>query len=438
MTYFVHDLHPTLKLLMWNFGSLSDNEEDDYVFSKFNLVMEKEKPATRDLFTYYITVSQKLIRKYTSSYIFENCLIKQGDAEDLAKSSVSQRDIQRVFSFYSWLLNVYKMRRNVADPEHRAILVSLGLVYYLRLNSEYRKRYASDIVKRNPFSRSVSFSEAFEYDIEWLLSNLIIPKGIAKTRALKENLFAIIVCTCNKVPIIIVGNPGTSKTLSFNLAIDNLKGIDSHNELLRNTELFPALDPILYQCSKQTTSYEIDTLFTRAVNRQRTYSGGITCVVFMDEAGLPEERHESLKILHHHLDERNVAFVGISNHVLDAAKTNRAVSVVIPDSSEEDLHILVKGCYDNDSVTSEVIKFCPAYLEIIQNEKWRNVFGMRDFIYFIHYLCKQKQELTSTLVLHALERNFNGTPDFEHICGVFFQHYSSVVSIYTYLSMWST
>ena len=76
------------------------------------------------------------------------------------------------------------------------------------------------------------------------------------------------------------------------------------------------MDPHYYQCSRRTTSTEIETVFQRAINRQRShksFSMPIRCgqlsiiiliiftvillVVFMDEAGLPEESHESLKVI---------------------------------------------------------------------------------------------------------------------------------------------
>ncbi len=408
---------------MWNFGALSEKDEKQYVKLKVKMIFPGENSTSiTSQLTELIVKSQNLMREYANKYISNNCRKKNLKfAVECAKSCVSQRDIQRVFTFYFWLMKTYKGRKNLEDPEQHALLVSLGLVYYLRLNSYYRILYVEEIDRCASFSGKVSFSEAFQDDIDWLISYLKIPNGIAQTKALKENLFAIVVCTCTKVPLIIVGKPGTSKTLSFHLALDNLKGIDSHNDLLRNAELFPALDPLVYQCSKQTTSFEIDTLFKRAIKRQATYSENINCVVFMDEAGLPEERHESLKILHQHLDERQVSFVAVSNHVLDAAKTNRAVSIVIPDTTEEDLRVLVEGCYSNNSITTEMTKYCPAILEIISDVRWKRLFGMRDFIHFIHYLHQKKQQLTKTLVLHALERNFNATSDFKDICDVFFE-----------------
>ena len=59
------------------------------------------------------------------------------------------------------------------------------------------------------------------------INKLSLPTGIAKTEALKENLFATIICTVTNTPLIIVGAPGSSKTLSFNLTVSNLKGPES-------------------------------------------------------------------------------------------------------------------------------------------------------------------------------------------------------------------
>ena len=63
--------------------------------------------------------------------------------------------------------------------------------------------------------------------MDFYIKKLNLPNGIAKTEALKENLFATIICTATNTPLIIVGAPGSSKTLSFNLTISNLKGPES-------------------------------------------------------------------------------------------------------------------------------------------------------------------------------------------------------------------
>ena len=131
----------------------------------------------------------------------------------------------------------------------------------------------------------IQFSEAFKDELEYFCQSIELPPGIAKTQALKENLFATIVCTVTHTPLVIVGAPGSSKTLSFNLAIDNLKGPESKRALFRKTEIFTSLDPHFYQCSRQTTSNEIQTVFSHAINRQKKpfniLFNQYYCVVFM-------------------------------------------------------------------------------------------------------------------------------------------------------------
>ena len=274
--------------------------------------------------------------------------------------------------------------------------------------------------------------QAFSEELDWYINQVELPTGIAKTQALKENLFANIICTVTHTPLIIVGAPGSSKTLSFNLAIANLKGQESKIRHFRDTTIFRSLDPHFYQCSHRTTSNEIQTVFNRAVNRQRSHSKfklPIYCVVFMDEAGLPEESHESLKVLHYHLDRQEVSFVAITNHVLDAAKTNRAVSLFRPEASEEDLQTLAKGCLcaNPNNPPPElkkdleiIVQFCPAYSHLMTKPDFSQYFGLRDFIHFVSYLRRHRgQMLTAQLVMEALERNFNGSDHFDQICNRF-------------------
>jgi len=40
-SYYVQKLHPTLKFLMWNYGSLNDEQEADYIKEKMKMVNEE-------------------------------------------------------------------------------------------------------------------------------------------------------------------------------------------------------------------------------------------------------------------------------------------------------------------------------------------------------------------------------------------------------------
>ena len=382
-----------------------------------------------------IVESQAMMRKFACDQLKSKGDLTPFEAARASRSCVSQRDIQRVFTFFEWFQELYKNDGKLQDRKNnqqRALLSSLGLVYYLRLNEVYRKEFCDHFKKKTVYD--ISFEQAFKYELDYFINKVKLPNGIARTLALKENLFAIIVCTVNHVPLIIVGAPGSSKTLSFNLAISNLKGQESKERLFSKTKIFKALAPHYYQCSRQTTSNEIKTVFKRAINRQRycvDHNLKTYCVVFMDEAGLPEEHHESLKVLHYHLDRGEVSFVAITNHILDAAKTNRAVSLFRPDASREDLEVLAKGCLcpnpenpppDMEEDIRNVVKFCQPYTVLMEQQRFSTFYGLRDFIHFVNYIRRKKGEKHISfgqLVTDGLERNFNGSDFFNDIYEAF-------------------
>ena len=77
-------------------------------------------------------------------------------------------------------------------------------------------------------------------------------------------------------------------------------------------KIFKSLDPHPYQCSHKSTSNEIETVFNRAITRQRTFDesdSNSLSVVLLDEAGLP---YESLKVLHYYLDNPKVNTVSFN------------------------------------------------------------------------------------------------------------------------------
>ena len=443
--YYVRVLHPTLDLIKWDYGSLDEFQERDYINAKLRLMHKEMENVELASLAELIIVSQNMMRAFAYEQL-TSVGVDELNAATCSKSSVSQRDIQRVFTFYEWLMKLYNKLKPYGTDEdyHRtAIKVSLSLVYYMRLNDSYREKYCDIIDKSSHLSGGPPFTQIFQREIDWYIDNMYIPHGIAKTQALKENIFGIILCTMTHTPLIIVGPPGCSKTLSFNLVTSNLRGQESRVKLFRETDLFHSLDPHYYQCSRRTTSNEIQTVFSRSINRQRTYASvplPIHCVVFMDEAGLPEESLESLKVLHYHLDRREVSFVAISNHMLDASKTNRAVSLFRSEPSIEELRVLAKGCLCStpDDPPPElkkdidlIVKFCPLYHKFMERSEFRRFYGLRDFIHFINFLKRNrgKKGITETVVMHALERNFNGHKMFDQIA----REFLGVVSIYMYM-----
>ena len=68
------------------------------------------------------------------------------------------------------------------------------------------------------------------------IEEVIDPKAhvnIAKNKALKENVFMMIVCIENRIPLFVVGKPGSSKSLSKSMVLDAMKGDQSKSNLFR-------------------------------------------------------------------------------------------------------------------------------------------------------------------------------------------------------------
>ena len=119
------------------------------------------------------------------------------------------------------------------------------------------------------------------------------------------------------------------QTLSVNAVADNALGEESLSPFFR---LLPRLSVYSYQCSKLSTSTEAQAVFEKAIRRQKGVDRTANiCVVLFDEAGLPEEQRESLKVLHYLLEspmtgKGDVSFLSISNHVLDSGKADEEES----------------------------------------------------------------------------------------------------------------
>jgi len=64
-----------------------------------------------------------------------------------------------------------------------------------------------------------NFDEMPKKEQLYISNNIEMKEGIAKNKALLENLFALFVCVNSKVPLFIVGKPGCSKSLSVQLLL---------------------------------------------------------------------------------------------------------------------------------------------------------------------------------------------------------------------------
>jgi len=184
-------------------------------------------------------------------------------------TSVSLREINRFGKIYHFFIQ-YLTERNNNNINNNlnlsenyikrdSIILSLYFCYYLKLPTiKMRMQYIEQLKKKENYNYEEIFERESNFIADKVLNN---EKGYAKNKALKGNLFCEFICIINKEPLIIIGKPGSSKSLSINLLINAMAGKYSKNEFFGKYE---EIIPLFYQCSQTSTSSGVQSLFTRA------------------------------------------------------------------------------------------------------------------------------------------------------------------------------
>src|SRR3990167_5792618 len=425
----VREVPESLKHLSIDFDILTEDQETMFITNLLSVQKVCDNDDQYHSLSKLIIFSQRIVQHF-----------------QIHRMQVSIRDIMRTVNLYQFfkkntcLLGEAVPGTDVSNSIHwQSLIMSIGTSYYLRLDNKKRGVYVNKLkmemnqmkitdARRNacPIALQNNFEEILRTTMKHLYDNTKIPPGIACTRALLENLWSIVVCCSAMIPLIIIGPPGCSKTLSFSIAIQNMSRGISDNEKTFYNQL-PRLDPIRYQCSSQSTDIEIKKRYKEALSRQRLFDADSKdsksigelnrCVVFLDEAGLTEDR--PLKVVHYYMDHPKVCTVILSNELLDAAKMNRALQVYQNPTSHDDLISLARGSL---GIQDEKIihHLCSAYRQTIMEGnqfttslRSKGLFQLRDFIYFLRYIratavSKGGFHLTAPILLRALQRNFNG------------------------------
>ena len=429
--YFVHKLPNVMSSIKWQHSTLHRDELRDYIQYKIKLQQRIIVKETGYCFTYSLTKFFTDI--VLAAHVF--CI------ENLHQSSVSQRDIQRIFKlvpFFQRILpkEVDGMERRPSQILVDCIFLAVAVVYYFRLP---RVPNTSGGVCRLLFERSLR-QERFSEVVQECVNNFVtrenfhIPAGVALTNALKENIFATIACIHTSIPVALIGAPGSSKTLSYQIVQDNLRGKQSKSCVCQNLY---AVDSFFYQCSEHSSSKEIKSVLDNAAKHQRAYTQCYTedqanptrCVVILDEAGLPKKSNV-LNEIHSYLDDgsNDVSIVALSNRQFDSSNENRMVFVRCSLTNVDDLCLLAVACFgleeeslmDRETLLAATIRgICRGFLRVLQDDVFARLFSCRDLIHTMRFLRRKHLsghkliedhhlKVNSGLLLRALEENFNG------------------------------
>ena len=66
------------------------------------------------------------------------------------------------------------------------------------------------------------------------MAELNLEENIARNQALCENVFMMVICIELRIPLFVVGRPGSSKSLAKTIVQDNMQGNLSKSNLFKN------------------------------------------------------------------------------------------------------------------------------------------------------------------------------------------------------------
>ena len=480
LVYNVNPLPISLINYIFNFGSLTQKDEKIYISSiiqiyfdkltkkgeKTNLRNDKKEIKLYGLINIDLQeIEKEKINIINSIFFCHNYLKERFD-----NSLISLRDIKRFIIFYDWFLkylinestqqNLYQNYGNKLLKD--CLNLTLYICYYLRL---------SDMDLRKDFRIKMAFLLEIDSFLELPLkeekyiTNQFIQDNendIVLNRVLRENLLTLFICVNVRQPLIIVGKPGTGKTLSINCISNSMKGEFSENSYFKRKY---RLVIYRYQGSERTKSEDILNIFKKVRNSMENKNNddlkNISMFLF-DEMGLAQKgENNPLKVLNSELEynsEKNnkISFVGISNWKLDSSKMNRVLYLLVNEPNNDELIetsiniaefldknlssrydywlcSLAKTYYKYKTLNLDENKAIKTYLSYYFND----FHGNRDFYYFIkdcmNDLIEQKNNIDDNnsnlfltkIGLKNIEKNFGGIPNvIEKIKSIFLEEFS--------------
>uniref|UniRef100_A0A2K6KPV1 E3 ubiquitin-protein ligase RNF213 n=1 Tax=Rhinopithecus bieti TaxID=61621 RepID=A0A2K6KPV1_RHIBE len=429
LVYRVHALPPSLIPLVWDFGQLSDAAEKLYIQQIVQRLVDSislDENGTR-VITEVLCASQGFMRKREDECGF-----------------VSLRDVERCVKVFRWFhehsamllaqLNSFLSKSSVSknhlerDPVLWSLVLAVGVCYHASLEKKdsYREAIARFFPK--PYDNSRLLLDEIMRAQDLFLDGVPLRKTIAKNLALKENVFMMVICIELKIPLFLVGKPGSSKSLAKTIVADAMQGPAAYSDLFRSLK---QVHLVSFQCSPHSTPQGIIGTFRQCARFQQGKDlQQYVSVVVLDEVGLAEDSPKMpLKTLHPLLEDgcieddpaphKKVGFVGISNWALDPAKMNRGIFVSRGSPNKRELIDSAKGICSSDSLVQDRVQgyfasFAKAY-ETVCEKQDKEFFGLRDYyslIKMVFAAAKASNRKPSPQdIAQAVLRNFSGKDD---------------------------
>lgn len=257
LVYRVHPLPEAMLSYAWSFGALSVDDERRYL----SRMMEEEAggqllPLHARLCTHLVAASQRFVVSRAEALgavsLREPVRFKQLVAwfsrqrhARLAQKRQAAAAERRGLAARIFSRAPDEPMSSEAEVQLRSILLSLAFIYYCRFGTgEQRDDYMDAVTRelqdfreadlaawRRVHAPGHSFASAgvsprlwrTELRLEQLqyLGRMELPPGTALNEALRENVYVLLVCILNRMPVFLVGLPGCSKSLAMKCVLSD-------------------------------------------------------------------------------------------------------------------------------------------------------------------------------------------------------------------------
>jgi hypothetical protein len=287
-----------------------------------------------DIFAELVWEASNFVREHEGDLTYHSWEEDGKSEEEPERSATSLRDVKRVLKLLPWFARTatgsqlpspvfppeewYKERKPEEEEDEgwsasqgpagfdskdfhfatdpltpRAMILSLALVYYFRLSDrldrqEFHRRLECKARKLCPTSdHGLTIEQQkrhIKHEEEVYANSMDLKRGddknISMNEALRENVFLMTVCILNRIPVFVVGKPGSSKSLAIKIVTENLNGLHSANEFWQKTN---AVALVPFQCSNASTAEAITTQFDKAKRKHESLTKRIVTVKISEQ-----------------------------------------------------------------------------------------------------------------------------------------------------------
>ena len=327
LVYKVEQLPQSLLYYVFSFGKIKDEDEKKYIKSIVYKIFNKDEEVLHNLTTEAISechiylrktfedpsiVSLREIARFTKCVEFFNDYFLNKNKENENKDKIDD-ETKKYYKIKSIICSIYicyyirlinDEKRGGFDAELQKTLLKIVNFYSENKNNEENESNLLNKIKNEKLKKEVierknfeQFSDLLKIEEEFLLKQIELDKGIGKNELLKENLFLLFLAVVTKIPVIIIGKPGTGKSLSVQLIYNSMRGKYSKNKFFQK---YPPIIQIYFQGSESTQPEDVTELFKKAEDLYENYKKlnsenkddvPIYMILF-DELGLAEKAQQ--------------------------------------------------------------------------------------------------------------------------------------------------